>query len=486
MKPKILNPGERIEFISTWLPRLLLSATLSVTVSIAGCDLLGLTDEDDDDSTQLLALLLLSTTSSSSDGCSYQVQSITTTTSTGNYTLVDTGQTTCYGTNSGTVGCSGGGTAAQDGFYTGNTPSYTNNADGTITDNRTSLMWVNSADTNGDSSINSSDKLTQSSAVSYCSSLTYAGHSDWRLPTVKELYSLMNFGQGRDPSSCTNCASGNLSGKTFMDDSVFSVGFGDTSSGERLIDGQYASTNVYGGKIFDTDTGVFGVNFVDGRIKGYECNSTKTFYVQCVRGNSDYGLNNFTNNGNGTITDNATGLTWQQGDSGTSRTFDQALTYCEGLSLGGSSNWRVPNIKELQSILDYSRAPDYTGSAAINSIFNATSFTNEEGITDYATYWSSTTHVACDNASSTCGGTDDVTSGAYMAFGRALGYYLNSVQDVHGAGSQRSDDKDDVSTKGGAASANVGFGTFFYWGPQGDILRDGNGEDGMYVRCVRN
>ncbi len=108
------------------------------------------------------------------------------------------------------------------------------------------------------------------------------------------------------------------------------------------------------------------------------------------------------------------------------------------------------------------------------------------GNADYATYWSSTTHVACDSSTSDCSGGDDPSAGAYMAFGRALGFNSGTITDVHGAGAQRSDDKDDVSTKSGAQSGNVGFGSFYYHGPQGDILRDGNGEDGQYVRCVRN
>ena len=53
--------------------------------------------------------------------------------------------------------------------------------------------------------------------------------------------------------------------------------------------------------------------------------------------------------------------------------------------------------------------------------------------------------------------------------------------DVHGAGAQRSDDKEEVSSVGGAQVANVGFGDFYYRGPQGDILRNDN-----YVRCVRD
>lgn len=61
----------------------------------------------------------------------------------------------------------------------------------------------------------------------------------------------------------------------------------------------------------------------------------------------------YTNNLNGTITDNVTGLMWQQSDDDITRTWEQAISYCEALSLGGHSDWRLPNVKELQSIIAY-------------------------------------------------------------------------------------------------------------------------------------
>ncbi len=52
--------------------------------------------------------------------------------------------------------------------------------------------------------------------------------------------------------------------------------------------------------------------------------------------------------------------------------------------------------------------------------------------------------------------------------------------DVHGAGSQRSNDKLNVETEQGSQSAEGVNGPFYYKGPQGDILRTDN-----FVRCVR-
>ena len=60
---------------------------------------------------------------------------------------------------------------------------------------------------------------------------------------------------------------------------------------------------------------------------------------------------NFTDHGDSSVTDNITGLMWQQSDEGT-MIWENALTYCESLSLAGYDNWRLPNVKELESLTD--------------------------------------------------------------------------------------------------------------------------------------
>ena len=75
---------------------------------------------------------------------------------------------------------------------------------------------------------------------------------------------------------------------------------------------------------------LFGVNFADGRIKGYgyrhprRPGREKKFYVRFVRGNPDYGKNDFVDNGDGTVTDRATGLTWMTADSAKGMTWADA------------------------------------------------------------------------------------------------------------------------------------------------------------------
>jgi hypothetical protein len=386
----------------------------------------------------------------------------------GSYAIVDTNQNRCFDSNSGfETDCSGSG---YDADYAGNQPDYSDNGDDTISDNVTGLMWTKSPDLNGDGSVNSSDKKSQSNAVTYCEELTLSGYSDWRLPDIKTLYSLMDF-TGNDPSGYTGTASSDLS--IFIPE-AFVKAFGDTDAGERLIDGQYATTTIY---VYYTNLGngmsetMFGVNFVDGRIKGYPTSNNKKYFIHCVRGNEDYGKNLYTANSDETVSDLATGLMWQQNDS-QSVDFDDAVSICEKAETGGFTDWRLPNIKELHSIVDYSRSPDTTNSAAIDSVFNSTSISNEGGSSDWGYYWSSTTHTAINSDASLVIG----KSASYVSFGRALGYIDGSVYDVHGAGAQRSNSKLDVSKTAGAESS----GSFYYHGPQGDILRNNN-----MVRCVR-
>ena len=88
----------------------------------------------------------------------------------------------------------------------------------------------------------------------------------------------------------------------------------------------------------------------------------------------------FTDNGDGTVTDDNTGLMWQKEDDDTRRNWEAAISYCEdNLSLGGYTDWRLPNIKELESITDYTLYDP----AIDTNFFPGT----------YSRYWSSTTYA---------------------------------------------------------------------------------------------
>ena len=77
----------------------------------------------------------------------------------------------------------------------------------------------------------------------------------------------------------------------------------------------------------------------------------------------------YTNHGNNTVTDQGSGLMWQQSDDSVARSWQGSLDYCNGLTLAGHNDWRLPNIKELESIVDATRSnpsvdPVFTGTSA--------------------------------------------------------------------------------------------------------------------------
>jgi hypothetical protein len=396
------------------------------------------------------------------------------------YPIVGTNQTNSYDTSR-IIGKPFPGQPyyGQNSDYPGIIPSYTKNLDGTVTDNITGLMWQQTEDRNGDGVINFYDKLTYYEAMDNVASCNTGGYHDWRLPTIKELYSLaMFFGAEPGPgqSACIK----------YIDTTYFSVGYGDVNSlahgdlgTERIIDGQIASSTKYESTTFGVLETMFGFNVIDGRIKGYpttysvpEDGQAKHFYVLYVRGNTAYGTNQFVNNGNGTITDNATGLMWMQNDNGAGVLWKDALSYAENLTYAGYSDWRLPDVKELQSIVDYTRSPATTGSAAINPIFNCTQITNEGGVSDYPWYWSNTTFCSQSPANG--------AGACYVCFGRAMGYFSGfglGWTDIHGAGCQRSDPKPSSF----AGYIYNGNGYYNPNAPQGDAVRIYN-----YVRLVRN
>jgi hypothetical protein len=357
------------------------------------------------------------------------------------------------------------------------TAYYAPASDETISDLNTGLMWTKNyfgrmarSDADPSSVSGRKDKLaahqsTKQTTVHYlilffCFFLhtLVGGYKDWRIPTVKELYSLIDFsgedisGEPEDADTSTFIP--------FLDTSKFEFAYGGDGT-TRLIDVQFITTTDYVAAASANLPQWFGVNFADGRIKGYP-DMFPTYFVRYVRGNTAYGVNSFTNNADGTVSDSQSGLMWEQADSGMGMVWEDALTHCESQTTGGHDNWRLPDAKELHTLIDYTRSPDTTSSAAIDAVFSVSTNTNENSQTDdYPYFWSSTTHKS---SSGLPGG-----SAVYFSFGRAMGFFDSMWQDVHGAGSQKSDPK-------AGDPANYPTGN----GPQGDAVRILN-----YVRCVR-
>lgn len=259
--------------------------------------------------------------------------------------LPDTGQTQSYTT-----------TFGEDQDYLINMPSFTNNNNLTITDNVTGLMWQKV----------DGGEMTIESAITYCDNLVLGGYSDWRLPIPIEAFSILNH-QNSNPAIDTNY-------------------FASTAA-------EYWWTSVFE---LNSTTKVWCTNAGGGignhpKAETISAGGLKKFHARAVRNISTPTTltNHFTDNGDGTITDNLTQLVWQKTPYTDSFTWDRALTYAEGLTIGTSSDWRLPNIKELQSINNELAtnpsvfAPFFTG-LGVHNYWSSTTLPNQ---TLRAWYW---------------------------------------------------------------------------------------------------
>ncbi len=331
----------------------------------------------------------------------------------------DTGLTKCYHEDGTEIPCPSPGEPfyGQDGNYSINPSSYTKldengnelPSDATvwaiIRDNNTGLLWEakknynnvadysNSHDadnvytwydsnpsTNGGVAGTPGNGTDTDDFIHLLNFAGFGGFSDWRLPTLKELRSIAVY--SRSGPAITKAIF------PYTDDT-------DWSSDSWV----------------EAPVQVWCMNFWDGRAH-YSNFKNSNRYVQAVRGGVSGGFNNFVVNGDGTITDPTTGLMWQQASASGTYTWAQGLSYCENLSLGGYSDWRMPTIKELASIVDLSKS-----SPAVNPEF----FPD----TQPSNYWSSTTSI------------DDPYRACYLYFknggdGGYIKYSSYSVRAVRG------------------------------------------------------
>jgi len=280
----------------------------------------------------------------------------------------DTGQTTSYTD-----------TFGEDSDYLINPPSYTKlDANGNdladsatswkmVRDNVTGLIWEvktddnsvhdkdntytwydSNPDTNGGNAGTPGDGTDTEDFINELNSSNYGGHSDWRLPTPKELTSIVDYGK-YNPAINTNYFPNMVSESSYYWSSTTFANYTDWA---------------------------WRVNFDDGLVYGLYSKSNN-YYVRAVRGGQSWSFGHLVINGDGTVTDTSTGLMWQQETAG-SMTWEGAISYCENLSLSGYNDWYLPNRNELQSLVDYSK---YKPS------INTTHFPD----TVSSDYWSSTT-----------------------------------------------------------------------------------------------
>lgn len=208
-----------------------------------------------------------------------------------------------------------------DGYYqSGAEPNFfRDDTLGVVTDNLHKLMWQ-------DNDAVGSITYTWTDAVAYCESLELAGYSDWRLPEMDELESIIDYGerdiisvfQHKNPSWSSNATSDNNAW-------VFRI---------------------------TTDNAMFQFLELDSIGDTIE-HTSSTQNIRCVRGKQYRQYLNSDENDN-IIYDLKTGLAWENNHESHKLSFLDAVSYCSELRIGGYADWRVPNIRELRSIYDYS------------------------------------------------------------------------------------------------------------------------------------
>jgi hypothetical protein len=260
-------------------------------------------------------------------------------------------------------------------------PRFTDNSNGTITDNLTGLIWLKDSTRFG--------QRTWADALSDCNNLAHDGINltdgssagDWRLPNRKELGSLVNYEAG--------WVSDWLNGQGF-------TGLGYENYWSSTTD---ASSTTFAWYVYMYSGAVISISKWEGSLyvlavrsgqAGGAVSLPRTGQTASYVSGDDGDLKKgaawpdprFTDIGNGTICDNLTGLMWEQAPSGASD-WVGALSYANNLDLGGHSDWRLPNVNELKSLINAAEG-------------NFAGWLNDQGFSGVQTsnYWSSTTWAA--------------------------------------------------------------------------------------------
>ncbi len=227
----------------------------------------------------------------------------------------------------------------QDGNYRkGAGLSYHNNGDGTVTDQNTGLVWQQPME---------ATYRTLAEAQAYCVSLGVGGYGDWRLPTLAETLTLVDAAKAR-PAIDTAAFPNSVAAPWW------------TATSTAFVSGnQWRAMMCVGYSWYTAPEG--------------------SLRVRCVRGGT-VPQAAITDNGDGTLTDATNALVWERSASPAGMTWKQALASCQARTTAGRADWRLPNIRELQSIADYSR-----GAPAMDPLFTEPSYG--------ASYWSGSTYA---------------------------------------------------------------------------------------------
>lgn len=272
------------------------------------------------------------------------------------FEVTDTMQSTCYDIYGDVINpCPQPGEDyyGQDANYTINPPSYTKlDANGNslpedaedwamIQDNITGTIWAQFESFGEVSPASPGNRDQCQRLVDSYNGQNFGGYSDWRLPRPHE--AATTFGIAAIKGSYWTTATSACEGNSFA----------------------WYFHNYQGLKIDQI----------------YENRAT---CVTMVR-NTQQSSSSFVINNDGTVTDTNTNLMWQQISPESAKNWRDALSYCENLTLAGYDDWRLPNIKELESLVDYLICPSLK-----TDVFSDSEST--------ATFWTSTSTTASPTA----------------------------------------------------------------------------------------
>ncbi|HEX4963480.1 MAG TPA: DUF1566 domain-containing protein [Thermoanaerobaculia bacterium] len=278
-----------------------------------------------------------------------------------------TGQTRCWSASGALVNCMGTG---QDGEIQAGlpspTPRFVDNENGTVTDQLTGLIWLKDANRFGE--------VTWMQGLTICNTLTGGSFGltdgsvagDWRLPNVNELQSLLEFNNSSGPAITTDNPFANLHAANY---------WSSTSVAAFPALGWYVALAV-GCPVFDLKFNAMRIWPVRGAstcvartgqkkcydVLGHEIPCAGTGQDGAIRAGVPWPEPRFTDNKDGTVTDNLTALIWlKNGNPFGTRSWEHALKDCNALASGhygltdGSvaGDWRMPNINELRALEDY-------------------------------------------------------------------------------------------------------------------------------------
>ncbi len=274
----------------------------------------------------------------------------------GTINLPQTGQTTSYAV--GDDGYYQAGVAWPNPRFTDNSIADSNNQ--TVTDNLTGLIWAKDAGTPTVGSC-TGGAMNWQAALNYVACLntaSYLGYTDWRLPNINELESLVNAEQAipatwLNSQGFTNVLYYYRSSTSCVLDTAhaWAVYMGN---GNIHVWGPSKSSYYYVWPVRSGQSGAFDNSAIwqTGQIASYATGDDGA-----LKNGVAWPIPRFTDNGNQTVTDNLTGLVWtKDANLAGGVTWQQALDYVASMNTGagtyGYTDWRLPNRKELFSLVD--------------------------------------------------------------------------------------------------------------------------------------